>query len=140
MSNQDGGLVGPRLETRCRWVGIYSNQPATWLPHHMGLENKEPRRRRGGVQEGREGGLAFRRRPGVILNVFVSLQLLLMAGSISSLFPICVLTLAAPSPPCLSHVFLYRDCEVLNTNRITKTRLPTKRNQLLGNRQSRCPH
>lgn len=50
MSNQDGGLVGPRLETRGRWVGIYSKQPATGLPYHMGPEKS--RRTRNREEEG----------------------------------------------------------------------------------------
>lgn len=58
MSNQDGGLVGPRLETRGgRWLGIYSNQPATGLPYHMGLEkSRRARRREEEEGEARGGG------------------------------------------------------------------------------------
>lgn len=98
MSTQDGGLVGPRLETG---LGIYSNQPATGLPYRMGLEKSHGTRRRGrgGVREGREVGLAFRRRPEVILKVVVSLQLGLMAGSISSFFHLHINASCTTLPP-----------------------------------------
>lgn len=76
-----------------RWVrSRTSREPCYFKQKKRGLHKDGAGGGGGGV------GLAFRRRSEAISNVFVSPQLWLMEGSVSSPLPICILMIAAQPP------------------------------------------